>query len=97
MAAGKISGQVVAISPEGNLVTDISADALARAPRDERVIVRCDEHETNGIFTPEHNQPAFTFLAQLGAAGKLELVIVGDNASLMLGIRTGTTVEVEWN
>ena len=96
MAAGKLQGKVVEISPEGNLVTDIAAEALVRAPRDERVIVRCDEHETNGIYPPDHKQPPFTFLAVLNTAGQLELVIVGDDARMMLGIRVGTPVEVEW-
>ena len=94
--AGKVTGKVLEISPEGNLVTDISAAALQLAPRDERAVVRCDEHETNGIYTPEHQQPPFTLLAMLNETGQLQLVVVGDSAKIMLGVKVGTPVEVEW-
>jgi S-adenosylmethionine hydrolase len=93
---GKVTGKVVEVSPEGDLVTDISAATLQHAPRDERAIVRCDEHETNGIYGPDHQQPPFTLLAMLNASGKLQLVVVGDSAKIMLGVSIGTPVEVEW-
>ena len=51
---------------------------------------------TQGIFAPEHTEPEMTFLALLGDRGTLELEIVGDNASLMLGIRAGEKVVVHW-
>lgn len=93
---GRIEGTVTSISDTGNLVTDITADRLRDAPRDESVSVRCDEHETQGIFTPDHQQPESTFLAMLGANGHLELEIVGVDASIMLGIRVGEKVLVKW-
>ena len=37
-----------------------------------------------------------TFLAILDDSGPLQLEIVGENASLMLGIRVGQQVTVEW-
>lgn len=92
----QISGKVVAISPAGNLVTDISVDRLHGVPRDERVTIRCDEHETQGIFSLDHVQPASTLLAILGADNVLELEIVGDSAAIMLGVRTGEPVIVVW-
>jgi S-adenosylmethionine hydrolase len=94
--SGKIAGRVVAITESGNLVTDITAAPLSGAPTDERVAVRCGEHVTNGIFSPDHGQPDFTFLAVLSDKGQLQLEVVGDNASLMLGIGVGETVVVEW-
>jgi S-adenosylmethionine hydrolase len=93
---GKIEGRVVAIADNGNLVTDITAEQLRHAPRDERVSISCDEHLTQGIFAPGHVEPAMTFLALLTDRGTLELEIVGDNASLMLGIRAGEKVAVHW-
>jgi S-adenosylmethionine hydrolase len=93
---GKIEGSVVAVSEAGNLVTDISADQLASAPRDESVSVRCDDHVTSGIFTSEHSQPEFTLLALIGTSGNLELEIVGDSAAIMLGISVGEKVVLEW-
>lgn len=94
--AGKIQGSVVSITAAGNLVTDLTADQLREAPRDERTQIRCDEHFTQGLFPPDHREPEMTFLAVLGESGPLQLEIVGDSASLMLGIRVGTPVVVEW-
>jgi len=92
----KIEGKVVSISESGNLITDISCAALAEAPRDGTVSIRCDEHETVGLFTSGHNEPEMSFLALLGDGGFLELTIVGDSAKMMLGIRTGERVNVQW-
>lgn len=92
----KIEGKIVAITPEGNLVSDIAADRLSSAPRDTSVVVRCDEHETRGIFGVDHQEPPFTLLALLGGHETLELTIVGDSAKIMLGVGLGTPVTVEW-
>jgi S-adenosylmethionine hydrolase len=93
---GKVVGKVVAFSDQGNLVTDISAEQLAGAPRDERLVVRCDEHETNCLFEAGHQQPGSTLIAVLNARGQLELEIVGESAKLMLGVPLGEVVEVCW-
>ena len=93
---GKIEGSVVAITAAGSLVTDLTAEQLRAAPRDERTQVRCDEHVTQGLFPPNHGEPEMTFLAVLDDSGPLLLQIVGENASLMLGIRVGQRVIVEW-
>ena len=91
-----IEGKVVSIGEEGNLVTDIPCAALAEAPRDSAVSIRCDEHETVGLFTPGHSEPEMSFLAMLGDSGFLELTIVGDSAKIMLGVRVGERVSVQW-
>jgi S-adenosylmethionine hydrolase len=93
---GKIEGKVVAYGPEGNLVTDIAHAALEGAPRDPSVTVRCDEHETVGLFAPEHAEPDFSLLGLLAASGFLELTIVGESAKAMLGVRLGEKVTVRW-
>ena len=95
--AGTIEGKVVAISDDGSLITDIHVERLGNAPRDDRLRVRCDEHETCGIFPPDHGQPPFTLLAVEGDDGALQLVIVDDSAKIMLGIREGAAVEVVWD
>ena len=94
--SGKIDGTIVAINTCGDLVTDITAQQLEFAPRDERVRIECDEHETNGIFAPGHQQPESTFLALIDADGRLALQIVGLSASELLGIRVGQPVTVQW-
>lgn len=93
---GKITGKVVSISAAGNLVTDIPASQLADAPRDERLTVACDEHMTQGLFGADHQEPPMTLLALVGEHGTLELCIVGDSAAIMLGVRPGESVVVEW-
>ena len=37
--AGKVEGKVVAVTDDGNLVTDITEEQIRDAPRDERVAV----------------------------------------------------------
>jgi S-adenosylmethionine hydrolase len=93
---GTIEGAVVAVSDRGNLITDITADQLRNVPRNDSVTVRCDEHETIGIFELGHQEPEMTLLALIGNSGKLELEIVGDSAKIMLGVRVGEKVVVKW-
>jgi S-adenosylmethionine hydrolase len=96
VTANKIVGTVQSIDSFGNLITDISADALAKAPRGEETAILCDEHETRGIFTTYADQPEMTLIALVGSSGKLELAIVGDSAAAMLGITIGTPVTITW-
>jgi len=96
MPVGRVEGKIVSATPDGNLVTDLNADQLRSAPRGEQTIIRCDEHETRGLFSPNHQEPAMTFLALFNAQGQLELTIVGDSARDMLGLRPGMEVVVEW-
>jgi S-adenosylmethionine hydrolase len=93
---GKIQGTVRSIDSFGNLVTDVTEEALAAAPRDERVRIECDEHETHGIFRTYSDQPAMTLVALVGSGGYLELAIVEESAAAMLGIKVGTPVTVTW-
>ena len=96
MPGGSVQGKIVSVTDAGNLVTDITAEQLKAAPRGEGTVIRCDEHETCGLFPPDHKEPAFTFLAILNAAGQLELTIVGESARDMLGLRPGMEVVVQW-
>jgi S-adenosylmethionine hydrolase len=96
VAARKIEGAVQSIDSFGNLITNITSDALANVPRDESLSVVCDEHETRGLFTTYADQPPMTFLALIGSSGNLELSIVGESAALMLGIPVGSPVVVSW-
>lgn len=96
VTANKIEGTVQSIDSFGNLITDISAAALERAPRGEEITIFCDDHETHGIFNAYGDQPEMTLIALVGSSGQLELAIVGDSAALMLGVRVGTPVIVKW-
>ena len=92
----KIEGEVIEIDSFGNLVTDIGEDLLDGVPRDDRVRISCDGHETFGIFSTYAEQPSMTLVALVGSGGKLELAIVEENAALMLGVRRGAKVTLEW-
>lgn len=93
---GKIKGAVRSIDSFGNLITDITAEQLAGVPVEpDRVRICCDEHETQGLFRT-YDQPPMTLVALVGSGGFLELAIVQDSAAMMLGIRAGAPVTVEW-
>jgi S-adenosylmethionine hydrolase len=94
--ANRITGEVVEVDSFGNLVTNITREMLADAPTDESVGVTCDEHVTQGIFQAYGDQPAMTLIALIGSGDHLELAIVDENASAMLGVTVGAPVIVTW-
>jgi S-adenosyl-L-methionine hydrolase (adenosine-forming) len=96
MRANRLAGEVVAVDSFGNLVTNITGDQLQGLPVDTGLSVLCAGHETRGLFTTYADQPAMTLMALVGSNGHLELAIVGDHASRMLGIRVGAEVVIEW-
>ncbi len=94
--ANRIDGEVIEVDSFGNLVTNITREMLKGVPTDESVSVTCDEHVTQGIFKTYSDQPPMTLVALVGSGGKLELAIVEDNASVMLGVKAGAPVRVSW-
>jgi S-adenosylmethionine hydrolase len=94
--ANRIEGEVVEVDSFGNLITNITRAMLQGVPTDESVVVTCEEHETQGIYATYSDQPPMTFMAHVGSTGRLELAVVDENASAMLGVRVGATVRVCW-
>jgi S-adenosylmethionine hydrolase len=94
--ANRIEGEVVEVDSFGNLITNITRAMLEGVPTDETVIISCEEHETQGIFATYSDQPTMTFMAHVGSTGRLELAVVDENASAMLGVRVGAPVRVCW-
>lgn len=92
----KITGQVVSVTNTGDLITDISVGDLEAAPRDNSVTIKCEGHMTAGIWPTDHQQPEMTFVAFEGESGFVELSLVGDNASLYLGIKSGSKISLSW-
>jgi len=92
----RIEGEVVEVDSFGNLITNITREMLRGVPTSDVVQVSCEEHETQGIFATYSDQPPMTFMAHVGSTGRLELAIVDENASAMLGVRVGATVCVSW-
>jgi len=94
--ANRIEGEVVSVDSFGNLITNISQEMLAGVPTDDAVAIRCDEHETRSIFATYAEQPPMTLVAVIGSNDQLELAIVDDSATIMLGVGVGAPVEVCW-
>jgi hypothetical protein len=94
--ANRITGEVIEIDSFGNLITNITSEMLAGVPTDESVTITCDEHVTQGIFRTYSDQPAMTLVALVGSGGRLELAIVDESASAMLGVTVGAPVSVTW-
>jgi S-adenosylmethionine hydrolase len=92
----RIDGEVIEVDSFGNLVTNITREMLDGVPRNDSVIISCDDHETMGIFATFSDQPPMTFMAHVGSTGRLELAIVDENASAMLGVKVGAPVRVSW-
>ena len=94
--SSKIQGKVESVDASGKLISDISNAQLDGAPRDNTLLVRFGEHETQGLFPPDHGQPDATMVASLGASGYIEIEIVGISLSDMLGIHAGEPVTIQW-
>jgi S-adenosyl-L-methionine hydrolase (adenosine-forming) len=94
--ANRIDGEVVEVDSFGNLITNITKAMLEGVPRNDSVTISCEEHETQGIFATYSDQPTMTFMAHVGSTGRLELAVVDENASAMLGVRVGAPVRVCW-
>ena len=92
----RIEGEVIEVDSFGNLITNITKVMLEGVPRGDSVIIACEEHETMGIFATFSDQPPMTFMAHVGSTGRLELAIVDENASAMLGVKAGAPVSVTW-
>lgn len=92
----RIEGEVIEVDSFGNLITNITRAMLDGLPNRDGVLVTCEEHETQGIFATFADQPPMTFMAHVGSTGRLELAIVDENASAMLGVKVGAPVRVTW-
>ena len=91
-----VTGSVVQVDESGSLITDIDSERLANAPTDASLRVTVDEHETFGLYPPDHAQPAMTLIAITHIGTPLKIMLVDDSASAMLGVRVGAPVLVEW-
>ncbi len=92
----RIEGEIIEVDSFGNLITNITKAMLDTVPSGDSVIITCDEHETVGIFSTFSDQPPMTLMAHVGSTGRLELAIVDENASAMLGVKVGSPVCVSW-
>jgi hypothetical protein len=93
----RVNGKIVSVTDDGDLISDITGEQLKGSPRDANVRIAIDEeHETFGIFPVEHGQDPMNLIAILDEDDRLRLHLVGDSASMMLGVRPGAPVQVSW-
>jgi S-adenosylmethionine hydrolase len=92
----RIEGEVIEVDSFGNLITNITRAMLDGVPSSDLLIISCEDHETQGIFSTFSDQPPMTLIAHVGSTGRLELAIVDENASAMLGVKVGAPVRVTW-
>ncbi len=92
----RIDGTVLEVDSFGNLITNIEARMLAGRPTDGRACVVCGLYETWGIYSAYAQQHEDSFVALIGSNDRLELALVGGNASKRLNIGVGTKVTVAW-
>lgn len=96
MESDRIEGRVVEVDRYGNLVTDVAAEMLDGAPRDERLRVTLGEHETFGLWRTYGENPPQTLVALVGSGGYVEVAIVNGNAAEMLAAGVGDAVCLDW-
>ena len=92
----RIDGAVIGVDSFGNLITNIEAEALAGRPTDRRVCVVCNIYETWGIYRTYSDMPSGALIALVGSSGRIELAMVGGNASRRLGIGVGAPITLAW-
>jgi len=91
-----VQGKIVEVDEHGNVVSDLTNEHLAAAPRGIETQIQCGGHTTLGIFPPDHDQDEMTFIAVLGEEQPLTLMLVGDSAHRFLSLGVGDTVTVKW-
>ncbi|MEE2737110.1 MAG: SAM-dependent chlorinase/fluorinase [Planctomycetota bacterium] len=92
---GSLKGEVIAVDSFGNLITNIERLHLTDIPKTSvRILV--DHHETTGIFNTYSDVEPHTLIALVGSNQHLEIAVTQENASELLGVRVGMTVELLW-
>ena len=96
VSPGRIDGEILDVDSFGNLITNVEAEMLARAPDPRHVRVQLGEHNVEGIASTYGDRPQGTLTALVGSTGRLELAVVGGSAAKRLGVGVGHPVAVRW-
>lgn len=92
-----VSGKVVEIDDDGNLVTDLTAEQLAEARElADKVRLDCGGYETFGIYSVSDEFPPSTFAAQIRDDNRLQFTLTGARASDLPELGEGAEVTVSW-
>jgi S-adenosylmethionine hydrolase len=84
-------GEVIFRDAFGNLITNINADHLGKAPRSDWEIEIAGERIA-GMVRTYGDQPAGSLVALVGGAGWVEVAVVNGDAARQLTAGAGTTV-----
>jgi len=76
----------------GNLITDLTADALDR----ERACVRLGERSLGAIRRAYAEAEPGEPLALFGSSGRLEIAVRGGRAAAQLGLTKGAILNIEY-
>ncbi len=92
-----VRGQVIFADAFGNLITDITEDALRGlgvSSEDPSVTVRIAGRAIAGLSRTFHHPPGDGLRALVGSRGRLEIVVVNGNAAHFLRVKSGEPVLV---
>lgn len=93
--ATEIRGAVIHVDVFGNLITNISADALSAFPANG-LCVSLGQVLFTGVSSAYADVPAGAPLAIVGSWGMLEIAIRNGNAARTLGVGVGAPLTVAW-
>ncbi len=92
---GGISGRVLHIDRYGNIITDIGDSLFLERTREKQFRIRLADLVLNRVSASYDEADAGAYLAILDSAGLLEIAINGGSAAEMLGVATGSRIDVE--
>jgi hypothetical protein len=88
-------GEVTHVDHFGNISTNIRVEHLGPAmEQKEKVIVRLNEHEINGLVNTFGERPVGELIALIGSTGNLGIAVVNGSALQRLGTKVGDSVKV---
>jgi S-adenosylmethionine hydrolase len=87
-------GEVIHIDHFGNIASNIRIENLGEAiQRKEKIVVRIQGIEINGMVDTFGERPVNDLVALLGSTGNLIVSVVNGNAAAKLGVKVGDPLE----
>lgn len=91
LSDGMIQGIIMRVDHFGNLETNIDHSLLKNL---SRIVVKCNDHEINGLVNTFGNAKDGTLVAMIDSSGQLSICVVNGSAQNYLHAGVGTSVEV---
>lgn len=93
-ANGQVHGEVLIVDSFGNVITNIEQADLAALDEPSSLVVRCKDRRIRGIVTTYGAAMTGEVVALFDSQGRLEIAVVGGNASTEIGLTPGQPVVV---